>query len=84
MSVDILATLTPDELDKFRRVEALHHGIQVQVGSADPFTPQQARDFYIQYWQYVGGLLHKYEIEMDEREACRISPYTGQIYLGGE
>ena len=83
MTIDVLATLTADELNEFRRLEGMHHGIQSQC-EAGARTPAEIQRFYIRYWQYVGALLNKYDIQMDEREECRISPYTGQIYLGGE
>jgi hypothetical protein len=83
VAVTVLETLSRDDLATYREYTGMVEGIQ-SLGSGNHMSPQDVRDFYIRYWEWVEDTLERYGVEGEEAEEAKISVYTGQIYVGSE
>jgi hypothetical protein len=83
MAVTVLETISRGDLSLYREYAGMDQGIQ-HAGEREAMTPQEIRDFYIKFWGFVEELMERYGIEGAEAEECKISTFTGQIYVGSE
>jgi hypothetical protein len=83
VSVTILDTLSPEDLERWRTLCATRDLIEARVPGLT-LTEEECRRVFIDYFATTQELLERYGIEGEEADEAKISAYTGHIYIGSE
>jgi hypothetical protein len=83
VSVTVLITISEEDLMEWRRTCAILETVQLRH-PASTLTDADITAFWTGYFERTAELLERYGIEGEEADEAKISPYTGDIYIGSE
>jgi hypothetical protein len=83
VSVTILETLSPEDLERFRTVSATMDLVQARPPTLS-LADEEIRRVYLDFYALFAELMQRYGIEGEEAIEAKIAPATGHIYIGSE
>lgn len=82
MSVTVLETLTPEDLERWRTVAATRDMLVWARPTTLTLTDEEVRRAFLDEYALAAELFEKYRIDPEEAAEAKISPYTGAIFVG--